>query len=46
MILQREMCSVTIKTPKGEEIVEAEIVLSAVGVTTNIEGIGIEKCRY
>ena len=38
-----EKCRVTIKTPKGQEIVEADIVLSAVGVTTNIEGIGLEK---
>jgi dihydrolipoamide dehydrogenase len=36
-------CLVKIKTPKGEEIVEADVVLSAVGVTTNIEGIGLEK---
>ncbi|HOF21744.1 MAG TPA: FAD-dependent oxidoreductase, partial [Bacteroidales bacterium] len=32
-----EKCVVTIKTPKGTETVEADIVLSAVGVTTNIE---------
>src|SRR5512133_268194 len=38
-----DICRVTIKTPKGEEIVEAEIVLSAVGITTNIENIGLEK---
>jgi len=38
-----ELCQVTIKTPKGDEIVEAEIVLSAVGVTPNIEGIGLEN---
>ncbi|MBW6479663.1 MAG: dihydrolipoyl dehydrogenase [Bacteroidales bacterium] len=36
-------CKVKIKTPKGEEIVEADIVLSAVGITTNIEGIGLEE---
>ncbi len=36
-------CVVTIKTPKGIETTEADIVLSAVGVTTNIEGIGLEK---
>jgi dihydrolipoamide dehydrogenase len=36
-------CLVTIKTPKGQEIVEAEIVLSAVGITTNIENIGLEE---
>ena len=37
-----ELCKVTIKTKKGEEIVEAEIVLSAVGITPNIENIGLE----
>lgn len=35
-------CKVTIKTKKGEEVIEAEIVLSAVGIATNIEGIGLE----
>jgi len=38
-----ELCKVTVKTSKGEEIIEAEIVLSAVGVSTNIEGIGLEE---
>jgi dihydrolipoamide dehydrogenase len=38
----KEKCKVTIKTPKGQEIVEADIVLSAVGITTNIEEIGLE----
>lgn len=38
-----ELCKVTVKTKKGEEIIEAEIVLSAVGVTTNLEGIGLEE---
>jgi dihydrolipoamide dehydrogenase len=37
------MCKVTIKTPRGQEVVEADIVLSAVGITTNIENIGLEK---
>jgi dihydrolipoamide dehydrogenase len=36
-------CKVTIKTAKGEEIHEAEIVLSAVGVTANLENLGLEK---
>jgi dihydrolipoamide dehydrogenase len=36
-------CKVTIKTPKGEEVHEAEIVLSAVGITANLENIGLEK---
>jgi dihydrolipoamide dehydrogenase len=34
---------VTMKTPKGEEIIDADIVLSAVGISTNIEGIGLEE---
>jgi len=38
----KEKCVVTIKTPKGNEIIETDIVFSAVGVTTNIEGIGLE----
>jgi dihydrolipoamide dehydrogenase len=38
-----ELCKVVVKTKKGEEIIEAEIVLSAVGVSTNIEGIGLEE---
>tara|TARA_R110002167_G_scaffold6322_1_gene29283 strand:+ start:684 stop:2075 length:1392 start_codon:yes stop_codon:yes gene_type:complete len=33
----------TIKTSKGEEILEADIVLSAVGIKTNIENIGLEN---
>lgn len=37
-----ELCKAVVKTTKGEEILEAEIVLSAVGVTTNIEGLGLE----
>ena len=31
-----------VKTKKGEETLEAEIVLSAVGIKTNIENIGLE----
>ena len=38
-----ELCKVTVKTPKGEEIIEANIVLSAVGIATNLEGIGLEE---
>lgn len=37
------LCKVTVKTKKGEEIIEAEIVLSAVGITTNLEGLGLEE---
>jgi dihydrolipoamide dehydrogenase len=36
-------CLVTVKTPKGSEIIETDVVLSAVGVSTNIEGIGFEE---
>jgi len=36
-------CKVTVKTKKGEEQLEADIVLSAVGVATNLEGIGLEE---
>ncbi len=34
---------VMVKTKKGEEQLEAEIVLSAVGITPNLEGIGLEE---
>ena len=37
-----DLCKVTVKTKKGEEIIEAEIVLSAVGIAPNIENIGLE----
>ncbi|SMO66133.1 dihydrolipoamide dehydrogenase [Saccharicrinis carchari] len=32
-----------IKTKKGEETLEADIVLSAVGIAPNLEGIGLEE---
>jgi len=32
----------TVKTKKGEEVIEADVVLSAVGIKTNIENIGLE----
>lgn len=38
-----DICKVTIKTPKGEEIHQADIVLSAVGISPNLQGIGIEE---
>jgi dihydrolipoamide dehydrogenase len=34
---------VTVKTKKGEEKIEADMVLSAVGVTGNIENLGLDK---
>ena len=36
-------CEVYIKTKKGEEVIKANMVLSAVGITPNIEGIGLEE---
>ena len=36
-------CIVTVKTAKGEEKIECDVVLSAVGIETNIEGIGLEE---
>jgi len=35
-------CKVTVKEASGEKVIEADIVLSAVGVVANIEGIGLE----
>jgi dihydrolipoamide dehydrogenase len=38
-----DICKVTVKTATGTEVLEAEIVLSAIGIATNIEGIGLEE---
>lgn len=35
-------CKVTVKTAKGEEVIACDIVLSAAGVQTNLEGLGLE----
>jgi dihydrolipoamide dehydrogenase len=35
-------CVSTVKTPKGEIKIESDIVLSAAGVISNLEGIGLE----
>jgi len=32
----------TVKTKKGEETIEADVLLSAVGITANLENIGLE----
>ncbi|AFL82074.1 dihydrolipoamide dehydrogenase [Aequorivita sublithincola DSM 14238] len=37
-----KLVKATVKTAKGEETLEAEVVLSAVGIITNIENIGLE----
>ena len=34
---------VTVKTPKGVEVIETDVVLSAVGITGNIENLGLEQ---
>jgi len=34
---------VTVKTPKGTEEIEADLVLSAVGVQGNVEGFGLDE---
>jgi dihydrolipoamide dehydrogenase len=36
-------CKVKIKTAKGEEIIACDVVLSAVGIQANIEGMGLEE---
>ena len=36
-------CKVNVKTAKGEEVIECDIVLSAVGIQPNIENIGLEE---
>ncbi len=36
-------CKVTVKTAAGTEVIECDIVLSAVGVSANIENIGLEE---
>lgn len=37
------ICKVNIKTAKGMEVIEADVVLSAVGIAANIENIGLEE---
>lgn len=36
-------CVATVKTPTGEIKIESDIVLSAVGVATNLENLGLEE---
>ncbi|MBI1222724.1 MAG: dihydrolipoyl dehydrogenase [Bacteroidetes bacterium] len=35
-------CKVTVKTKKGDEVLDCDAVISAVGVQTNLENIGLE----
>ena len=37
-----KQCIVSVKTAKGEEKIECDVVLSAVGIQANIENIGLE----
>lgn len=36
-------CLVTVAGKRGEQVLEADVVLSAVGIAANIEGIGLEE---
>ena len=36
-------CKVSVKTAKGMETIECDVVLSAVGIQTNLENIGLES---
>ena len=38
-----EGCRVNVKTATGNQVLEADVVLSAIGISTNIEGIGLEE---
>ncbi|WP_140937461.1 dihydrolipoyl dehydrogenase [Sphingobacterium lumbrici] len=38
-----DLSKVNIKTAKGNEVIEAEVVLSAVGISPNIENLGLEE---
>lgn len=37
-------CIATIKSPTGEIKLECDVVLSAAGITTNLENLGLEEC--
>ncbi len=41
--LKGDICKARVKTKTGEEYIEAEIILSAVGITPNTSGIGLEE---
>jgi len=36
-------CIVKVKTPKGNEEISCEVVMSAVGISSNLDGIGLEE---
>jgi dihydrolipoamide dehydrogenase len=39
----KDKCIVKVKTAKGEQVLESEIVLSAVGIVANLENVGLEE---
>jgi dihydrolipoamide dehydrogenase len=43
LVVSDDICRVAVKTPGGAEQIDVEIILSAVGVTPNTEGIGLEE---
>lgn len=42
--IDNDTIQLLVNTPKGEQVIEADIVLSAAGVVANIENIGLELC--
>ena len=40
---QNKGCKVNVKTKKGEETIDCDVVLSAVGIESNISNIGLEE---
>ena len=40
---QEGRCEVTVEGKRGEQVIDAEMVLSAVGIAANIEDIGLEE---
>ena len=42
----KQLVKVKVKTKKGEEIIECEVVLSAVGIKSNLEDIGLGGSRH
>ncbi len=41
--VENDQCTINVETKKGEEVLNADIVLSAVGIQPNLEGIGLEE---
>ncbi len=41
--IEGDICRVSVQSKKGTEVIEADIVLSAVGVTTNLENMGLDE---